>query len=500
MQKPLEGLLVVALEQAVAAPFCTMRLADAGARVIKLERPEGDFGRGYDDVAMGQSSYFVWLNRGKESVVVNLRAQEDRSLFEALVAKADVFVHNLKPGALERIGYNIDALCRENRRLIACSISGYGETGPMAQRKAYDLLVQAESGLASITGGPSEAARVGFSIVDIATGAVAVQAVLEALYGRTVTGKGTHIRLSMFDTIVEWMAVPFLHAAQGRPPKRIGLAHPSIAPYGVFRSGDGKPILISIQNEREWVALCERVLGDAALLSDQRFCSNVARVQNREATDARVAAGFAALASSELVERLTQADIAFAFVNEIADIVGHPQLHTIPIATPGGVLDVPAPAPIWAEGERRYGSVPALGAHSHSVRQEIAAKGRRREAGQNSRIMGKTVGTETPSEPLSQEEPMTLKQTFAEYLKSQTDVWRAQIKDYEAQLGNTGAETRARYEKAVAEMQARAEEARKLLEQVKSTNEVAWKDMQGATRKAFADLQKGWADALSRFQ
>ncbi len=267
MQKPLEGLLVVALEQAVAAPFCTMRLADAGARVIKLERPEGDFGRGYDDVAMGQSSYFVWLNRGKESVVVNLRAQEDRSLFEALVAKADVFVHNLKPGALERIGYNIDALCRENRRLIACSISGYGETGPMAQRKAYDLLVQAESGLASITGGPSEAARVGFSIVDIATGAVAVQAVLEALYCRTVTGKGTHIRLSMFDTIVEWMAVPFLHAAQGRPPKRIGLAHPSIAPYGVFRSEDGKPILISIQNEREWVALCERVLGDAAIRS-----------------------------------------------------------------------------------------------------------------------------------------------------------------------------------------------------------------------------------------
>src|SRR5260370_42683927 len=210
MQKPLEGLLVVALEQAVAAPFCTMRLADAGARVIKLERPEGDFGRGYDDVAMGQSSYFVWLKRGKESVVVNLRAQEDGSLFEALVAKADVFVHNLKPGALERIGYNIDALCRENRRLIACSISGYGETGPMAERKAYDLLVQAESGLASITGGPSEAARGGFSLVDIASGAGAAESILEAPYRPTLAGRGTHTRLSLLDSIVWWLADPFL--------------------------------------------------------------------------------------------------------------------------------------------------------------------------------------------------------------------------------------------------------------------------------------------------
>src|SRR3954453_9926139 len=195
MQLPLDGLLVVALEQAVAAPFCTMRLADAGARVIKLERPEGAFGRGYDDVARGQSSYFVWLNRGKESVVVDLRREDDRALFEALLAKADIFIQNLKPGALDRIGYPVDSLCAKHPRLIACSISGYGETGPMAQRKAYDLLVQAESGPASITGGPSEAARVGFSIVDIATGATAVQAILEALYGRTKSGRGTHVRL-----------------------------------------------------------------------------------------------------------------------------------------------------------------------------------------------------------------------------------------------------------------------------------------------------------------
>src|SRR5262245_25321835 len=325
MLRPLEGLLVVSLEQAVAAPFCTMRLADAGARVIKLERPEGDFGRGYDDVALGQSSYFVWLNRGKESVTVDLKLAHDRALLDALLERADVFVQNLKPGAVDRMGYPVDALCRTHPRLIACSISGYGETGPMAQRKAYDLLVQAESGLASITGGPSEAARVGFSIVDIATGAVAAQAILEALYGRTVSGRGADIRLSMFDTIVEWMAVPFLHAAHGRPPRRIGLAHPSIAPYGVFRSRDGKPILISIQNEREWAILCNEVLADPGFMTDHRFSSNVARVQNRADTDARVAAGFSALDASQLVERLSQADIAFAFVNEITDLLSHSQ-------------------------------------------------------------------------------------------------------------------------------------------------------------------------------
>ncbi len=371
MRLPLDGLLVVALEQAVAAPFCTMRLADAGARVIKLERPKGDFGRGYDDVARGQSSYFVWLNRGKESVVVGLRRADDRALFETLLAKADIFVQNLKPGALDRMGYTVDSLCAKHPRLIACSISGYGETGPMAQRKAYDLLVQAESGLASITGGPSEAARVGFSIVDIATGATALQAVLEALYGRTVTEQGTHIRLSMFDTIVEWMTVPFLHAAHGRPPKRIGLAHPSIAPYGVFPSKDGKPILISIQNEREWVILCEQVLGDPALPRDPRFASNVARVQNRAETDARVRADFAALDAAELVARLSRADIAFAVVNEITDLLHHPQLHTIPIETPAGPVDLPTPAPLWAEGERRYGRVPGLGAQSEVVRGEF---------------------------------------------------------------------------------------------------------------------------------
>lgn len=374
MTRPLDGLIVVALEQAVAAPFCTMRLADAGARVIKLERPEGDFARGYDDVAVGQSSYFVWLNRGKESVVVDLRRESDRALFLALVAEADVFIQNLKPGAIDRMGYSVDSLCQKHPRLIGCSISGYGETGPMAERKAYDLLVQAESGLASITGGPSEAARVGFSIVDIATGAAAAQAILEALYGRNRTDRGVHVRLSMFDTIVEWMAVPFLHAAKGHPPKRIGLAHPSIAPYGVFLSKDSKPILISIQNEREWLGLCQGVLDDPVLVTDTRFSSNVARVQNRDETDARVSAGFAGLESLELVRRLSGADIAFAFVNELTDLLTHPQLHTIAVETPSGILDVPAPPANWADGPRRYGAVPALGAHNESIRNQFFDK------------------------------------------------------------------------------------------------------------------------------
>ena len=381
MLRPLEGLLVVSLEQAVAAPFCTMRLADAGARVIKLERPEGDFGRGYDDVAKGQSSYFVWLNRGKESVVLDLAVRPDRALFEALLEQADVFVQNLKPGALDRLGYPIERLREANLRLIACSISGYGETGPMAHRKAYDLLVQAESGLASITGGPSEAARVGFSIVDIATGAVAVQAILEALYGRAVSGAGADIRLSMFDTIVEWMAVPFLHAAYGRPPRRIGLAHPSIAPYGVFRSRDGKSVLISIQNEREWAVLCNKVLADPGFMSDPRFSSNVARVQNRADTDARVAAGFAALDASDLVKRLADADIAFAFVNEISDLLGHSQLHTVRVETPNGPVEMPAPAPRWDTGDRTFGPVPTLGAHTEAVRREFGRSGDGRSDG-----------------------------------------------------------------------------------------------------------------------
>ncbi|MCA0424916.1 MAG: CoA transferase, partial [Proteobacteria bacterium] len=233
-QLPLTGLTVIAIEQAVAAPFCTSRLADAGATVIKIERPEGDFARGYDAVAKGQSSYFVWLNRGKRSVVVDMASPDGKAKMRELISGADVVVQNLKPGALDRLGFGPEALRKQYPRLIVCSISGYGETGPMADRKAYDLLIQAESGLCSITGGPSEPARVGISIVDVATGATAHAAVLEALIGRSVTGEGADIRVSMFDVMADWLTVPLLNHEGGKPPRRVGLAHTSIAPYGVF--------------------------------------------------------------------------------------------------------------------------------------------------------------------------------------------------------------------------------------------------------------------------
>ncbi|MGA8076558.1 MAG: CaiB/BaiF CoA-transferase family protein, partial [Xanthobacteraceae bacterium] len=248
---PLHGLLVVALEQAVAAPMCSCRLADAGARVVKIERPEGDFARGYDDLVHGECSYFVWLNRGKESVVLDLGKREDVALFAAMLARADIFVQNLKPGAVARLGFDIDKLRREHPRLICCSISGFGEAGPYAKRKAYDMLIQAESGLASITG-TIEPSRVGVSVVDIASGMNAYEAILEALIARERTGEGAALSISMFDAMADWMTVPLLQQEAGAPPQRIGLAHTSISPYGAFRSRDGVDILISIQSDREW--------------------------------------------------------------------------------------------------------------------------------------------------------------------------------------------------------------------------------------------------------
>ena len=359
---PLAGLTVVAVEQAVAAPFCSSRLADAGARVIKIERPEGDFARGYDDVAPGgQSSYFVWLNRGKDSAVIDLATEAGRAELRALIAGADVLLQNLKPGALERMGLGVETLCREFPRLIACSISGYGEVGPLASRKAYDLLIQAESGLASITGGPESAARVGISIVDIATGATAHAAILEALIARGITGRGADIRVSMFDVMADWLTVPLLHAEGGRAPKRVGLAHPSIAPYGVFATRDAKPILISIQSEREWRSFCTLFLRDPEAITDPRFASNVARTKNRAETDALVARVFAELGEDEAVARLSEADVAFASVNDMAALSGHPHLRRIRVETPAGPVAFPAPAAIVQGEERAYGPVPGLG-------------------------------------------------------------------------------------------------------------------------------------------
>ncbi len=359
---PLKGLTVVAIEQAVAAPFCTSRLADAGARVIKIERPEGDFARGYDAVARGQSSYFVWLNRGKESVTLDLAMPAEKAELLTLISSADVMVQNLKPGALQRMGFGPETLRERFPSLIICSISGYGETGPMANRKAYDLLIQAESGLCSITGGPNEPSRVGVSVVDIATGATAHAAILEALIGRGITGDGADIRISMFDVLADWLCVPLLQHEGGKTPTRIGLAHPSIAPYGVFTTRDGKQLLISIQSEREWAVLCAKVLRQPELPFDPRFESNVARVANRAATDGLVAATFNALDEAELRQRLTAADIAFAAVNDMAGLAAHPHLRRITVETPAGPVDLPAPAPITIGAPRSYGAVPGLAA------------------------------------------------------------------------------------------------------------------------------------------
>ena len=371
MTLPLSGLLVVSLEQAVAAPQCTCRLADAGARVIKVERPEGDFARGYDHVVHGESANFVWLNRGKESVVLDLGKPEDKALFAAMIAKADIFVQNVKPGAIAKLGFAIDRLRREHKRLICCSISGYGESGPYAKRKAYDLLVQAEAGLASVTGSAEAPARVGVSVADIAAGLNAYEAILEALIARGRSGEGADIRVSLFDALAEWMTVPLLFEEGGMPFKRIGLAHVAIAPYGVFKTRDCADLLISIQNDREWRVLAEKVLGDAALGSDPRFATNPKRVANRIATDAKVAAIFATFDVAPLMQKLEEADIAFARVSDTALLSRHPHLRRITVGAPSGLVSTPAPAPIRVGQERSYGPVPALGEHSDKIRAEF---------------------------------------------------------------------------------------------------------------------------------
>jgi itaconate CoA-transferase len=386
MSLPLSGLLVVALEQAVAAPMCTCRLADAGARVIKIERPEGDFARGYDKLAKprdaskqqdgrerpdGESAYFVWLNRGKESLVLDLARDDDKAVLAALLAKADVFVQNLKPGATAKLGFPLDALRRAHPRLIVCSISGYGEDGPYAARKAYDMLIQAESGLASVTGSPDAPARVGVSVCDVAAGMNAYEAILEALIARDKSGDGAAISIAMFDAMADWMAVPLMQYEGGQPPRRIGLAHTSIAPYGVFKTRDGVDILISIQSDREWRVLAAQVLGDTALAADPAFATNVARVKRRTDTDAKVQAMFGTTDAGALTQKLAQADIAFARVNDTADLAAHPQLRRIEVATPAGAVSYPAPAVRRDGAPRRYGAVPALGEHSDAIRKEF---------------------------------------------------------------------------------------------------------------------------------
>jgi crotonobetainyl-CoA:carnitine CoA-transferase CaiB-like acyl-CoA transferase len=374
MTKPLEGLLVVSLEQAVAAPYCSSRLADAGARVIKLERPEGDFARGYDRVVHGESAYFVWLNRGKESIAVDLKQPADLALVQRMLTQADVFIQNLAPGAAGRLGLGHAELRQAHPRLITCDISGYGETGPYAEMKAYDLLVQAESGLASITGRPEGPGRVGVSVCDIACGMYAYQAVLEALLLRERTGEGSALATSLFSGMADWMTVPLLHQDYGPgAPKRVGLNHPSIAPYGVYACRGGAEVVFSIQNEREWKRLVEAVLRRPEMLADPRFADNTARVANRPALDAVIDEVFAALDREALTQRLFEAAIAYGAVNTPADLSAHPQLRRVTVQTPSGPVALVAP-PVEIRGsDFDLGAVPALDEHGAALREEFRA-------------------------------------------------------------------------------------------------------------------------------
>ena len=372
--RPLKGLTVVTLEQAVAAPYCSSRLADAGARVIKIERPEGDFARVYDKAAKGLSSYFVWLNRGKESLVADIKAPADAALLHRILAGADVFIQNLAPGAAARSGFGSEDLRAKYPRLITVDISGYGDSGEYATMKAYDLLVQAESGLAMITGHPAGPGRVGVSACDIACGMAAHAGVLEALIERGITGRGKGLAVSLFDGMADWMNVPLLYfEGTGKAPERMGLAHPSICPYGAFPTSDGALVLISIQNEREWVEFCAKFLEEPDLPKKAGFETNVIRVANRPAVDAHVGATFAKLTRDQAAAKLRAANTAFGFVNDVAAFSHHPALRRVTVDTPGGPVAIAAPPVLLSDGLRDLGPVPAIGAHSEAIRAEFAA-------------------------------------------------------------------------------------------------------------------------------
>jgi crotonobetainyl-CoA:carnitine CoA-transferase CaiB-like acyl-CoA transferase len=375
MHADLAGLLVVSLEQAVAAPYCSSRLADAGARVIKVERPEGDFARRYDGYVNGESAYFVWLNRGKESIALDLRSDDDRVLLGRMIERADVFIQNLAPGAVDRLGFTPDELRRRSPALITCSISGYGDEGPYRDLKAYDLLVQAEAGLSSVTGNEAGMARVGVSVCDIAAGMTALQGILQALIGRRQTGTGRHVAVSLYHALADWMNVPYLQFVYGgHRPARSGLHHPTIAPYGDYVCGDGKAVLFSIQNETEWRMLCEQVLGRADVASDPRFDTNPKRVANRPALNAIIDDAFSSAPRDDIIARLEAARIAYGRVSTLDDLKHHPQNHYVEVALPSGSARLLAPGMMFDGVLPELGPVPALGAHSEALRDEFAPR------------------------------------------------------------------------------------------------------------------------------
>jgi crotonobetainyl-CoA:carnitine CoA-transferase CaiB-like acyl-CoA transferase len=374
---PLDGVTVVSLEQAVAAPFCTRQLADLGAQVIKIERPgAGDFARGYDESVLGQSSYFVWLNRSKRSLTLDLKDPRGREVVDRLLTGADVFVQNLAPGAAERLGFGAAALADRHPSLIRCDISGYGGSGPWASRKAYDLLVQCETGLVSITGTPDELARVGISVADIAAGMYAFSGVLSALYQRATTGIARAVEVSLFDALAEWMGAPMYYTRYGgRQPARMGARHATIAPYGAFDTGDGGTVLVSIQNDREWVAFCETFLGAPGVATDERFARNSARVANRPALEALVGARFAELDTATALHLLDRAGVANARINTVDDLVHHPVLAARdrwrPVDTPAGPIDALLPPATLGGVEARMDPVPAAGEHTDAILREL---------------------------------------------------------------------------------------------------------------------------------
>lgn len=375
MPGPLEDLFVVSLDQAVAAPYVASRLAEAGARVIKVERAAGDLARGYDSVVNGESAYFVWLNRGKESIVLDIKDYKDAQLLHNMIDQADVFIQNLAPGAADRAGFGSDALRARNPGLISCDISGYGEDGPYRDMKAYDLLIQAETGLASVTGSPEGPGRVGVSIADISAGLYAFNGILLALLQRAKTGEGDALKVSLFDAIADWMSVPMLFQNYtGKAPERVGMNHPSIAPYGAYSSNDDKQVIISIQSKREWERFCAEVLKNSELARDPRFCNNESRVANRDELDDKINAVFGTLERNEIVQRLKAAMVAFGALNSVADLTRHPQLRRVTVETPAGPVIMPAPPVRHLNNKSTPGPVPQLGQHTDAIRAEFSGE------------------------------------------------------------------------------------------------------------------------------
>ena len=371
MNKDLEGIQVITLEQAVAAPYASGKLAQAGARVIKIEREEGDFARRYDSDVNGLSAYFVWLNHGKESVCLNIKDAEDLLILKNIISKSDIFIQNLMPGATNRLGISSKSLREKYPSLITCDISGYGQNGPYSKMKAYDLLIQAESGLANINGSSQEPGRVGVSVCDIAAGMTAFQAILQALIGRNKTGLGRGIEVSLFHSLADWMNVPYLQTVYGkRKVKRAGLHHATIAPYGVYKCKQDELILISIQNEREWSSLCSLVLKKTDLIEKDNFSNNSSRVINRNSLDQIINDVFGSATRKDIIKKLQDADIAYGQLSTIEDLNKHPQSNFISVQTSEGEISLLSPGAVINGEEVTFGKVPFLGEHTDKIKNE----------------------------------------------------------------------------------------------------------------------------------